>query len=456
MQLQGDFMRKICSNFCSFFFASSLVILAAAPAATAQTTAQFHGDAAHTGLYPGSAPSESAKILWRFQTGGRVFSSPVVAGGLVYAGSADGFLYAVDAQTGLLKWKAKTGGAVQSSPAIAGGLVYVLSLDGKAYALDAATGAERWKFSTLGESRQNVAGIYGYPAAREVVPDVWDFFLSSPAISDGVVYFGSGDHHVYALDAATGKPRWSFEASTVVHASPAVAGGKVFVGDLDGNFYALDAASGKKLWGFTGASDGIHFMQGFPGSAAVSEGVVVFGSRDAFLYALDAATGKLLWKQPNDNSWIIATPAIVDGVIYVTTSDTLKLRALKLTTGEPLFHLLYKAYGFSSPAIAGNHAYFGTFDGILWEADLEKKQIRQAFRTQMACDHSDLLDAEGKPDNKKIFTPQFPGGVEVNSIESNIAGIERLMQLGSILASPSVADGTVYFSSADGAIYALK
>jgi len=50
-------------------------------------------------------------------------------------------------------------------------------------------------------------------------------FLSSPAVSGGMVYFGSGDHHVYALDARTGDLKWKFATGNVVHASPAVADG---------------------------------------------------------------------------------------------------------------------------------------------------------------------------------------------------------------------------------------
>lgn len=417
---------------------------------------QFRSSASHSGVYASAAPVQAGHILWRFQTAGRVFSSPVVSGGMLYAGSDDGFLYALDAATGQFKWKAKNGGAIHSSPAVDSGMVYFLSQDGNAYALDAAAGTERWKFSTQGESRQNVTGIYGFVASREVVPDPWDFFLSSPAIADGTVYFGSGDHHVYALDARTGKLRWSFEAASVVHATPAISGGLVFVGDLDGHFYALDAATGKPRWRFTAGSDGIHFMQGFPGSAAVAEGVVVVGSRDNFLYAFEASTGKQLWKQSNDNSWVIASPAILNGTVYYTTSDTLKFRALRLTTGEPLYDLTYKAYGFSSPAIAGNRAYFGTFDGILWEADLTARQLRPAFSSPARLRHMDYLAADGRPNNKVVFAPPIPGGADANSLEQSIVGIDRLLQLGSILASPTIANGTVYFASADGAIYAMQ
>jgi hypothetical protein len=59
-------------------------------------------------------------VKWKFQTGGRVISSPAVENELVYVGSTDKNLYAVDHQTGALKWKFATDGPVVSSPAAAG------------------------------------------------------------------------------------------------------------------------------------------------------------------------------------------------------------------------------------------------------------------------------------------------------------------------------------------------
>jgi outer membrane protein assembly factor BamB len=71
-----------------------------------------------------------------------------------------------------------------------------------------------------------------------MMPDPWDLFISSPTVVDGVVYFGSGDNHVYAFDAATGALNWKFKTGNVVHASPTVVNGVVFIGSFDTYFYA--------------------------------------------------------------------------------------------------------------------------------------------------------------------------------------------------------------------------
>jgi outer membrane protein assembly factor BamB len=126
-----------------------------------------------------------------------------------------------------LSWSYTTGNQVYSSPAVVNGVIYVGSLDNNVYALNAASGAQLWSFTTGNQ-----------------VP-------SSPAVANGVVYVGSYDSNVYALNSSTGAPLWSFTAGSGVGSSPVVADGVVYVGSFDGNVYALDAAGGAKLWSFT-------------------------------------------------------------------------------------------------------------------------------------------------------------------------------------------------------------
>jgi outer membrane protein assembly factor BamB len=449
--------RQMNSSRLTGFWRISLwaALLVSSAASFAQGRTMFRGDLAHTGVYPGSAPSSIGHVVWEFKTGGRIFSSPVVADGLVFVGSNDHLLHAIDAGTGREAWKFQTDANVNSTPAVANGAVYVLSLDGNAYALDEHTGKLLWKFQTAGESRLNVAGIYGIAPSREVVPDVWDFFLSSPAVDGGLVYFGSGDHNVYALEAATGKLRWKFQAGDVVHSSPAIANGVLYIGCWDGVMYALKANTGELVWKYATSVDATHFMQGIPGSAAVADGIVVFGSRDNNIYALDANTGKEFWRQSNGGSWVIASPAIKDGVVYITTSDSVKLRALQLATGTQLFDMTYKTYSFSSPALAGGHAYFGSFDGVVWDADLSSRQLQSGFQVSARLSHKELLTEDGHLNDRLIFGPMGPDGKPNNTIDASIVSMDKLLQLGAVLSSPAVANGVVYVASADGSVYAL-
>src|ERR1700691_4813277 len=215
---------------CSFVFGESLM---------------FRGDSRHTGVYAGTGVGKLSGVKWSFHTKGAVISSPAVAGGMVYFGSTDRNLYAVDAASGTLKWKFRTQGRVTSSPAISDGMVYIESYDGNFYAVDAAGGKEKWRFQTAGERRFAAKHLHGSQPAAETMPDPFDVYLSSAAVVGGSVYFGSGDGNVYALDAQSGNLKWKFATGDVVHVSPAVADGIVFIGSWDSYFYALDADTGQ-------------------------------------------------------------------------------------------------------------------------------------------------------------------------------------------------------------------
>jgi eukaryotic-like serine/threonine-protein kinase len=85
-----------------------------------------------------------------------------------------------------------------------------------------------------------------------------------------VVYIGSVDGNVYALNARTGATLWKYSTTREVDSSPAVAGGVVYVDSYDGSFYALDAHTGALLWNRSGGYGG--------NSAIVANGMLYVGS----------------------------------------------------------------------------------------------------------------------------------------------------------------------------------
>ena len=91
----------------------------------AEAQSMFRGNAAHTGTYPGPAPREFHRVKWKFPTGARVVGSPVIQDKVIYFGSDDGNVYAVDAESGQQIWKTTTRGPVPCTPAIDHGTVYV-------------------------------------------------------------------------------------------------------------------------------------------------------------------------------------------------------------------------------------------------------------------------------------------------------------------------------------------
>src|SRR6266568_3277663 len=195
---------------------------------------------------------------WRYPTGSLIYSSPAVVNGVLYIGSEDGSVYALDVKTGTKVWSYFTGNvtysSIYSSPVVANGVVYIGSNDWNLYALDARTGTRLWSFATGGN------------------------IISSPAVVNGVVYIGSYDHSVYALDARTGTKLWSYATGNVIYTVPAVAHGVVYIGSEDDSVYAVDAKTGTRLWSYTSGNLIVS-------SPTVANGVVYVGSEDFNVYA---------------------------------------------------------------------------------------------------------------------------------------------------------------------------
>lgn len=304
----------------------------------------FHFDVCRTGNNPYEhtlSPSTVANLVkaWSFPTRWPVTSSPALVNGVVYFGSADGNVYALNANTGGMIWKSAPGGAFSSSPAVANGVVYIGSDANNFFALNAHTGALLWKYAT---------------------PSTVD---SSPVVADGIVYFTSYAT-LYALNASTGAFIWSGGlGGQAGNNSPAIVNGVAYAGSLAGTVKAMNARTGALIWGITGSN-----MQ-VSGTPAVINGVVyVVGTTSAppnqagFVRALDALSGAQLWEYDlplGDDQQIRNAPAVANGVLYFISNNY--LWALDATTGAFLWQSdLFGYRNVGSPTVANGVVYLGT------------------------------------------------------------------------------------------------
>ncbi len=431
-------------------FVSALILLIPL-ASLSQDAPMFRGDLQHTGVYNSAGFAKLDGVKWKFHTSGRVISSPAVVKGVVYAGSTDCNLYAIDADTGNLKWKFETKGWVVSSPAVDSGTVYFESYDSNFYAVDASSGQLKWKFQTGGERHYTGKHLHYLQPAAESMPDPWDVYLSSPSVWKGAVYFGSGDGNVYALDANSGALKWKFQTGDVVHSSPAIADGVLYIGSWDTYLYALDATSGKEKWRFKTADDPeAHNHVGIQSSPAVVGGVVYFGSRDAYSYAVDAATGKQNWRFSTEGSWVNNSPVVHDGTVYFGTSIPGIMHAVEAKTGKAVFDVLTGAPIFASMALAPGMLYVGTFGGKLMAIDLKTQKPAGVFETDGEKQNgASMTNADGSIK----FETLFPGPNLF--YEDMVLAVHKIFTMGSILSSPVIVGGTLFFGSSDGNVYAL-
>jgi len=248
--------------------------------------------------------ARTGRVAWRREFGRCIASSPALKSGVVYVAlmapapcehlgrGAGGMLVALNARTGNVLWRFRAG-VIESSPLLVRGLVYFGSWDHRIYAVDVRTHRARWVFATGGEVKSGVA------------------------FAHRTIYAGSYDGRVYALDASSGRLRWSAAAERGLtgrgrfYATPAVAYGRVFVGATDGLVYAFGARSGRLLWARRTGS----FIYG---AAAVWRGTVYVGSYDHRFYALDAATGAVRWSFAAGHP-VSGAPTVLDGLVYFST-----------------------------------------------------------------------------------------------------------------------------------------
>lgn len=299
---------------------------------------------------------KTGKLLWKFLTGGAVFSGANAVRGKIYFSSADKHLYCLT-QEGRLVWKKifpgwpigitavedrlyiscldgnlyaisldgetiwkfSTGGMLVGYPAVINGNVYFGSFDKNFYCLD-DEGGMKWEFLTGGRIEWAV-GISGKKQIWSVTGR-----NGTKKAGEGAIFFGSYDNHLYSLDLE-GNFRWKFLTGGKVATPPSFREGMVYFGSYDKNFYCIDE-NGRMKWRFVaggfldtpacivseaayfGCHDGSLYAVELDGRAAWKfqtggpvlsppvhhKGVIIFGSSDSFVYAVRIRDRKILWK----------------------------------------------------------------------------------------------------------------------------------------------------------------
>ncbi|HEY6278148.1 MAG TPA: PQQ-binding-like beta-propeller repeat protein [Streptosporangiaceae bacterium] len=325
-----------------------------------------HGPAAQ----PGTSPPQAGGQRWAFPAGG-VVTGIALAGGRVFAGSADFAVYGLRASDGRRLWAFRTGGPVQSRIAVAAGIVYAGGNDNHVYALDTGTGRKIWAFATGGSvaSVIAVAGGAVYAGSGDEtlyalrVSDgqkLWGASVSGVngiAVADGVVYAAGADDMVHALRASTGGSLWTAPTGIGGTSQVTEAAGVVYAGSGDGRLHALRAGTGGKLWDFP--ADGAVQSQ-----IAVAGGAVCFGTNGNKVYAVGAGSGRQRWVAAT-NGPVTSGIAVAGGIVYAGGNDG-TVRALRVAGGSPVWSFSTAGPVASQIAVANGTVYAGSNDGSVY------------------------------------------------------------------------------------------
>jgi outer membrane protein assembly factor BamB len=394
-------------------------------------------------------------VLWTYtpenDAEGYFTTGPAIAYGMVYEMNKDGYLYAINLQTGQLVWKYKGPNETllwPGMPAVADGKVYVTTGEIAQYfgqvgvsqfaCLSALTGQLIWELPLEALApRESIAIAYGnlYMIPGNVTTsvdassgneysrlnEVWCIGAGSTPASNWSMWRSDPQH---SSTAPTGPANlslsWKFPTNGSVITSPTVVNGILYVGSQDKNIYAVGAWSGELIWKFT--------TQGaVESSVAVVNGRVYTGGDDGNVYCLDAYTGALIWHTfingnlPFTYNTIVmkSSPAVADGKVYVGSLDT-NMYCLDASNGDILWKTPTHGPIESSPAVANGAVFF-----VSQESDA-------ATFYKLNAASGSVMWTQTLP-----YVYQYQGGTEM-------------------LGTPSVADGLVFTSANLRTYYALS
>jgi outer membrane protein assembly factor BamB len=262
-------------------------------------------------------------------TDGAYATTPVIVNGVVYVQDLDSNVYAISLATGKVLWThdydSANGGP--DGVNVAGGVVYAATAKA-AVALDAATGAQLWSRTLIGNDHEGIAMAPGF--------DNGTVYVSTVPANVRTVYGAGGQGILWALNAKTGAPEWSWNQDQNLWGHPGVnsgaglwyepsfdAQGNIYLGignpapifgtksyplgssrpgpDLYTDSVVKLSPAGKLLWYYQLTPHDLYDwdLQNPPVlTTADGRPVVIDGGKAGVMIELDAQTGKLLWQRP--------------------------------------------------------------------------------------------------------------------------------------------------------------
>lgn len=323
-------------------------------------------------------------VAWEYPMSSRSESTPAVTKGMILFGSHDGNLYALNKDgsyawnyaaykeifskptvdesnqriyfgsesaiihcinfSGQKIWTFPSGERIKSDVLLHDGIVYFSSYDHYLYALNAANGALTWTFPPKKKPDE--------PQTEDIVAG--EFAYSSPVASNDVIFVGNLDGHLYAVNL-DGTLKWKFKAEKGVTSTPLVDNGIVYFGSKDGNLYAVSEASGEKKWAFkTG-----DFINSSP---KIYQGILYFGSDDKKFYALDAKTGEKKWDFQGRAAFI-SYPAFYKNLVFISgTEGDNTVYAIDINTHKVFWQHETDGGIESDPVVEGDMLYVTSAD----------------------------------------------------------------------------------------------
>jgi len=344
------------------------------------------------------------ELQWTSQIQGKfTTSSPITYKGYVYCGSDDGSIWCWDMYTGELIWQYSTSGKIDATPCAYKDKIFVASTDGNVYAFK-----------------------YFYGITED------------------------------------SQPLWSYDTGSSVRSSPIVVNDKLYIltGYPKGEIVVIDINTGQKITSYNVASFGFS-------SPAIKDSYLVVGTNNGKYHCIDLNTGEIKWTKQTITNVGYITPTISDDnkVYLVKKGQESKVMCLNLETGQEVANL-------DISSVLSSNAYT-TASSISLDGD--KLYVCYGYTESQHNDKLKLISFDGnttntiligEPDDsgtisspaltlKLVFVGSGDGNLYVLDI-STLGFVAKYSAGGSIINSPCVSNGWLYFGDKNGNFYAYK
>lgn len=254
---------------------------------------------------------ESGEVLWKFETEGEIVGgATLLPENRVMFGSHDGHLYCLARDSADVIWAFETLGPVNGTQA-------VCTIGPASKPAPGATGEpERYTFVTGCD--KPFLRVVDAAAGQQVseIPLGDSLLIASPALREGILYFGTASGEVLALDWQQQSTVWTYldpDDPNEVHSSPAVTDDAVIIGSRDRRVHCIERQTGERRWVF----DTRGWVDGSP---VVVGDRVFFGSNDTNLYAVNISDGSEAWRYQVGQR-IAGSAAVAEGCLVIAAEQ---------------------------------------------------------------------------------------------------------------------------------------
>ena len=319
-----------------------------------------------------------------------------------------------------LTWRFETEGSVDDAPVLAGDLLLAHSEDGYLYALDAASGEPRWQVATGNAPFAQAAFTAG----------------------EGMVYVASTKGELLAVDLTTGETRWTRAAKTTDESAgfsmPTVSDGMVFVDDIEddhGNVYALDAATGDLVW-----EAEVGPMPAYP--LPVVDGIVAVTDIDGTVWLLDAASGDLV--ASHEAVAVAPYGPVVDGGMVFIGLDGRQVLAVALDGAAARWRIELAGFTETAPVLHGTigGALIAGMDDRIFGVDVASGDVLWEYET--------LTNASPWIAGGELYAPD--PDVRLTALDARDGSVRWDADL---IVEDLALDGGVLYASVGKSVYAL-